>query len=44
MTTDLALFAGLRVADLAAARPWYERLLGEPSFSPNEREIVWTRE
>ena len=38
----LALFAGLRVRDLAAARPWYERLLGEPAFFPNAREVVWT--
>ncbi len=38
----LALFAGLRVGDLAAARPWYERLLGEPSFFPNATEVVWT--
>ncbi|HEX8206188.1 MAG TPA: VOC family protein [Solirubrobacteraceae bacterium] len=38
----LALFAGLRVSDLAAARAWYERLLGEPSFFPHDREIVWT--
>jgi catechol 2,3-dioxygenase-like lactoylglutathione lyase family enzyme len=37
----LALFAGMRVRDLAAARPWYERLLGEPSFSPHAKEIVW---
>jgi catechol 2,3-dioxygenase-like lactoylglutathione lyase family enzyme len=38
----LHLFAGLRVRDLAAARPWYERLLGEPSFFPNDSEAVWT--
>lgn len=37
-----ALFAGLRVRDLAAARGWYERLLGEPAFAPNDRELVWT--
>ena len=37
----LALFAGIRVRDLAAARAWYERLLGEPSFSPNSTEVVW---
>jgi catechol 2,3-dioxygenase-like lactoylglutathione lyase family enzyme len=30
------------VRDLAAARPWYERLLGEPAFFPHDREIVWT--
>jgi glyoxalase/bleomycin resistance protein/dioxygenase superfamily protein len=38
----LDLFAGMRVRDFAAARPWYERLLGgEPSFSPHETEAVW---
>jgi Glyoxalase/Bleomycin resistance protein/Dioxygenase superfamily len=36
------LFAGLRVRDYAATRPWYERLFGEPSFFPNEIEAVWT--
>jgi len=36
------LFAGIRVRDLTTARPWYERLLGEPSFFPNDREVVWT--
>jgi hypothetical protein len=36
------LFAGLRVRDVLAARPWYERLLGEPSFFPNATEVVWT--
>ena len=38
----VALFAGIRVRDLGAARAWYERLLGEPSFFPNSTEIVWT--
>src|SRR3954463_14140178 len=38
----VALFAGIRVRDLAAARAWYERLLGEPSFFPNATEVVWT--
>ena len=38
----LHLFAGLRVRDYAAARPWYERLFGEPSFFPNDIEAVWT--
>ena len=38
----LNLFAGIRVRDLEAARPWYERLLGEPSFLPNATEVVWT--
>jgi len=38
----LHLFAGVRVRDLAAARAWYERLLGEPSFFPHATEAVWT--
>jgi catechol 2,3-dioxygenase-like lactoylglutathione lyase family enzyme len=38
----LELFAGLRVRDLAAARPWYEQLLGEPAFFPNDAEVVWS--
>ena len=37
-----ALFAGIRVSDLTAARAWYELLLGEPSFFPNATEVVWT--
>ena len=36
------LFAGLRVRDFEAARPWYERLLGDPSFVPHASEAVWT--
>ena len=40
--SDAHLFAGLRVRDLRAARPWYERLFGEPSFFPNATEAVWT--
>ena len=36
------LFAGLRVRDFQAARPWYERLFGEPSFFPHDSEAVWT--
>ena len=39
---SLHLFAGLRVRDFQAARAWYERLLGEPSFFPNATEAVWT--
>ena len=39
---SLHLFAGLRVRDFEAARPWYERLLGEPSFFPHDTEAVWT--
>src|SRR5918993_2191133 len=38
----LHLFAGLRVRDFDAARPWYERLLGEPTFFPHATEAVWT--
>lgn len=36
------LFAGLRVRDFGAARPWYERLLGDPTFFPHATEAVWT--
>jgi hypothetical protein len=36
------LFAGLRVRDYQAARPWYERLLGDPTFFPHDTEAVWT--
>jgi catechol 2,3-dioxygenase-like lactoylglutathione lyase family enzyme len=36
------LFAGLRVRDFEAARAWYERLLGEPTFFPHAAEAVWT--
>lgn len=36
------LFAGLRVRDFQAARPWYEKLLGEPAFFPHATEAVWT--
>jgi hypothetical protein len=39
---SLHLFAGLRVLDFEAARPWYERLLGEPTFFPRAAEAVWT--
>jgi hypothetical protein len=36
------LFGGIPVSDYAAARPWYERLLGgDPSFTPHETEAVW---
>jgi hypothetical protein len=38
----VALFAGIRVREFAAARSWYERLLGEPSFFPHATEAVWT--
>ncbi|HUA05505.1 MAG TPA: VOC family protein [Solirubrobacteraceae bacterium] len=39
---SLHLFAGLRVRDFQAARQWYERLLGAPTFLPHETEAVWT--
>src|SRR5438093_11504618 len=39
---SLHLFAGLRVRDFEAARPWYERLLGEPTSVPHATEAVWT--
>ena len=36
------LFAGLPVRDFAAARPWYEQLLGgPPAFLPHDTEAVW---
>src|SRR5206468_2935704 len=31
-----------RPGDFEAARPWYERLLGEPTFLPHATEAVWT--
>ncbi len=41
-TTKLDLFAGVPVADYAAAVNWYERLLGSPpAFYPHETEAVW---
>ena len=39
---SLHLFAGLRVRDYQAARRWYERLFGAPSFFPHDSEAVWT--
>jgi catechol 2,3-dioxygenase-like lactoylglutathione lyase family enzyme len=39
---SLHLFAGLRVRNFEAARPWYERLLGEATSFPLETEAVWT--
>ncbi len=39
---SLHLFAGLRVRDFHAARPWYEQLLGKPTFFPHATEAVWT--
>jgi catechol 2,3-dioxygenase-like lactoylglutathione lyase family enzyme len=39
---SLHLFACLRVRSFQAALPWYERLLGEPTFFPHATEAVWT--
>jgi hypothetical protein len=39
---SLHLFAGLRVRDFEAARPWYERMFGEPTFFAHATEAVWT--
>jgi catechol 2,3-dioxygenase-like lactoylglutathione lyase family enzyme len=37
-----ALFAAVHVADLAAARGWYERLAGRPpDLVPNDDEAAW---
>ena len=38
----LHLFAGLRVRNFEAARPWYEGLLGEVTFLPHATAAVWT--
>jgi catechol 2,3-dioxygenase-like lactoylglutathione lyase family enzyme len=36
------VFAGIPVADYAAARPWYERFFGrEPDMLPHETEAAW---
>lgn len=41
-TAKLDLFAGIPVADFAAALNWYERLLGSPAtFFPHDTEAVW---
>jgi predicted enzyme related to lactoylglutathione lyase len=38
----LDLYAGIRVSDYEAAKPWYERLFGaEPSFIAHATEAVW---
>ena len=40
--TSLDLFAGIPVADFAAALAWYQRLLDSPpTFLPNDVEAVW---
>jgi Glyoxalase/Bleomycin resistance protein/Dioxygenase superfamily len=37
-----ALFAGVSVADYAAAQEWFARLFGSaPTFHPNDAEAVW---
>lgn len=41
MTITVA-FMGIAVADLQAARQWYERLFGRPpDMIPHENEVVW---
>jgi catechol 2,3-dioxygenase-like lactoylglutathione lyase family enzyme len=41
-TKSLDLFAGIPVANYAAALKWYERLLGSPpTFFPHDTEAVW---
>ncbi len=41
-TTKLDLFAGIPVADYAAALKRYERLLGSPTtFFPRDTEALW---
>jgi predicted enzyme related to lactoylglutathione lyase len=39
---SLDLFAGVHVRDYEAALPWYEQLLGEPTFFAHATEAVWT--
>jgi glyoxylase I family protein len=37
------LFASVPVADLHAARGWYEQLFGRPAdIVPNENEVMWS--
>jgi hypothetical protein len=38
---SLHLFAGLCVRDFQVARPWYERVLGDPAFFPHATEARW---
>ncbi|MEU6138713.1 VOC family protein [Nocardioides sp. NPDC047086] len=35
------LFAGIPVTSITDAVPWYEKLLGEAAFHPNEVEVVF---
>lgn len=37
----LMLFAEIHVRDYRAARAWYVRLLGEPTFAAHDTEEVW---
>ena len=40
--SNVDVFVGYPVKDLAPARAWYERLLGcKPTFFPNDAEAVW---
>src|SRR5690349_17745897 len=38
---SIELFAGHPVRDYATALAWYEKVLGTPSFFPNDIEAVW---
>ena len=39
---SLDVFAGIPVANYAAAVKWYERLVGtSPTFFPRDTEAVW---
>jgi catechol 2,3-dioxygenase-like lactoylglutathione lyase family enzyme len=41
-TTNLDLYAGIPVADYAAALAWYQQLLGSPpTFFATDTEAVW---
>jgi predicted enzyme related to lactoylglutathione lyase len=41
-TKNLDLYAGIPVANYAAALEWYERLLGSPpTFVAGDTEVVW---
>lgn len=41
-TSNPDLFAGISVADYAAALEWYKQLLGfPPTFFPTDTEAVW---
>src|SRR5687768_10501827 len=41
-TKNLDLYAGIPVANYAAALEWYERLLGSPpTFVASDTEVVW---